>query len=157
VSRLPWQYRGRAVRSVAASQAAPAAGWRSFLCEAAPSKINVLCCHPVPLCASAFGAARRREATGQGGGPVTEAAVERLADEDFLKELRGGMLRFAQLQLRDEQLAEDLVQDALVSAMAGAKGFAGRAALGTWVLSILRNKISDSSPSTSASYLSLDG
>jgi RNA polymerase sigma-70 factor (ECF subfamily) len=86
---------------------------------------------------------RRREATGQGGGPVTEAAVERLADEDFLKELRGGMLRFAQLQLRDEQLAEDLVQDALVSAMAGAKGFAGRAALGTWVLSILRNKISD--------------
>lgn len=85
----------------------------------------------------------RRDAVGKGGNPVTEAAAERLADEGFLEELRRGMLRFAQLQLRDEHLAEDIVQDALVSAMAGAKDFAGRAALSTWVLSILRNKISD--------------
>jgi len=74
---------------------------------------------------------------------VTGTAAEQLAEEGFMEELRRGMLRFAQLQLRDEQLAEDLVHDALVSAMAGAEGFAGRAALKTWVLTILRNKISD--------------
>ena len=74
---------------------------------------------------------------------MNRTAAERLADGDFMEELRRGMLRFAQLQLRDEQLAEDLVHDALVSAMAGAEGFAGRAALKTWVLTILRNKISD--------------
>jgi RNA polymerase sigma-70 factor (ECF subfamily) len=74
---------------------------------------------------------------------VNRTAAEQLAEEDFVADLRSGMLRFARLQLRDEQLAEDLVQDALVAAMAGADGFAGRAALGTWVFTILRNKISD--------------
>jgi len=72
-----------------------------------------------------------------------DAIQSKFADDGFLAELRSGMLRFARLQLRDDSLAEDLVQDALISAMAGAKGFAGRAALNTWVLAILRNKIAD--------------
>ncbi len=57
--------------------------------------------------------------------------------------LRPQMLRFARLQLRSTAAAEDAVQEALLSAMEGAAGFAGTAALKTWVFSILRNKIVD--------------
>lgn len=66
-----------------------------------------------------------------------------IMDDGQLRALRPGLIRFARLQLRDDELAEDVVQDALMAAMAGAKGFAGRAALNTWVLAILRNKIAD--------------
>lgn len=64
-------------------------------------------------------------------------------DDALLAELRHDMLRFASLQLRDEPLAEDVVQEALMAALAGEKGFSGRAALKTWVFAILRNKIVD--------------
>lgn len=57
--------------------------------------------------------------------------------------LRLDMLRFANLQLRDVQLAEDVVQEALVAAVAGQREFEGRSALKTWVFGILRNKIVD--------------
>ena len=57
--------------------------------------------------------------------------------------LRPQMLRFARLQLRSDDAAEDAVQEALLAAMEGAAGFAGAAALKTWVFSILRNKIID--------------
>lgn len=60
-----------------------------------------------------------------------------------LAALRPQMLRFARLQLRSEAAAEDAVQEALLSAMQGAAGFMGAAALKTWVFSILRNKIVD--------------
>ena len=57
--------------------------------------------------------------------------------------LRPQMLRFARLQLRSDAAAEDAVQEALLSALQGAAGFTGAAALKTWVFSILRNKIVD--------------
>jgi len=57
--------------------------------------------------------------------------------------IRRDMLRFAQLQLRDAAAAEDMVQEALIAAMGNAAGFAGRAALKTWIFAILRNKIVD--------------
>jgi RNA polymerase sigma-70 factor (ECF subfamily) len=65
------------------------------------------------------------------------------AYSQFLVDMRRDMLRFASLQLRDEQLAEDVVQEAIVAALDGQKSFAGRAALKTWVFAILRNKIVD--------------
>ncbi len=52
-------------------------------------------------------------------------------------------MKFAHLQLRDETLAEDVVQEALAAALTSAKEFAGRSALKTWVFAILRNKIID--------------
>ncbi len=64
-------------------------------------------------------------------------------DGAFLADIRRDMLRFAILQLRDPQSAEDAVQEALVSALDGADRFGGRAALKTWVFAILRNKIVD--------------
>jgi RNA polymerase sigma-70 factor (ECF subfamily) len=52
------------------------------------------------------------------------------------------MLRFAQLQLRDPHLAEDVTQDAITAAL-NSGDYAGRAQLKTWVFAILRNKIID--------------
>lgn len=60
-----------------------------------------------------------------------------------LASFRPDLLRFARLQLRDDALAEDVVQEALIGALGGRQTFAGRAALKTWVFSILKNKIVD--------------
>src|SRR5262245_48966280 len=69
-----------------------------------------------------------------------------MADDEFERELnrlRPTLLRFAVLQLRDEQAAEDAVQDTLLAALQGRERFAGRAQVKTWVVSILKNKIVD--------------
>jgi len=69
--------------------------------------------------------------------------ADALADPVLLTELRRDMLRFAQLQLRDAALAEDAVQEAIEAALINAARHEGRAALKTWIFSILRNKIVD--------------
>lgn len=74
---------------------------------------------------------------------TAQPAAAALWDTEFLTELRRDMTRFAELQLRDRASAEDAVQEALADAMAGARQFAGRSAVKTWVLSILRHKIID--------------
>jgi len=66
-----------------------------------------------------------------------------LTDPAFLTELRSQMLKFAIQQLRDETLAEDAVQEALIGALKNAGAFARRAALKTWVFAILKNKMAD--------------
>lgn len=64
-------------------------------------------------------------------------------DNADLTEIRRDMIKFAQLQLRDAALAEDVVQEALAAALNSAQEFAGRSALKTWVFAILKNKIVD--------------
>jgi RNA polymerase sigma-70 factor (ECF subfamily) len=56
---------------------------------------------------------------------------------------RAYLLRYASLQLRDPQAAEDAVQDTLVAALAGQAGFGGRSNLRTWLTGILKHKIVD--------------
>ena len=68
---------------------------------------------------------------------------EPLADKVYLEDLRRQMVKFATLQLRDQALAEDAVQEALIGAMKNAASFKGHAALKTWVFAILKNKIAD--------------
>lgn len=68
------------------------------------------------------------------------------APEDFraqLETLRPYLLRYASLQLRDAAAAEDCVQEALLAALAGQAGFAGRSNLRTWLTGILKHKIVD--------------
>ena len=60
-----------------------------------------------------------------------------------LAALHQDILRFAQIQLRDDCLAEDIVQETLTAAIAKYSQFRGEAGLKTWVLSILKNKITD--------------
>lgn len=66
-----------------------------------------------------------------------------LRDEAFITDLRRQMLKFAMLHLPDAGLAEDAVQEAFIGALKNAETFAGRAALKTWVFTILKNKIAD--------------
>lgn len=56
---------------------------------------------------------------------------------------RGAMLRFARRRIRDEELAEDAVQDALVAALSNLGSFQGQSALRTWLIGILNHKIQD--------------
>lgn len=64
-------------------------------------------------------------------------------DPAYLSQLRRDLLRFARLQLRDADEAEDAVQEALTAAWTHAGEFAGRSAHKTWVFGILRNKLID--------------
>ncbi len=58
-------------------------------------------------------------------------------------EHRAAMLRFARRKIRDEDLAEDAVQEALAAAVASADSFQGQSALKTWLIGILNHKIQD--------------
>jgi len=73
---------------------------------------------------------------------VPASAVRGISAEDLMA-LRSNMLRFAQLQLRNSETAEDMVQDAIESALRHASSFAGQSTLKTWVFAILRNRIID--------------
>jgi RNA polymerase sigma-70 factor, ECF subfamily len=69
-----------------------------------------------------------------------------MADADFASRIhvhRPYLLRVALLQLRDKDLAEDVVQDTLVAALQAAAGFSGRSSVKTWLTGILKHKIVD--------------
>ncbi len=57
--------------------------------------------------------------------------------------LRPYLLRVARARLRDEQRAEDVVQETLLAAVRSAGTFAGRSRLRTWVTGILLHKVDD--------------
>lgn len=76
--------------------------------------------------------------------PGQSEAKNLLRDEAFATDLRLQMLKFAMLHLPDAGLAEDAVQEAFIGALKNADSFGGRAALKTWVFTILKNKIADS-------------
>lgn len=65
---------------------------------------------------------------------------------DFQAKLEGQrayLMRYATLQLRDADRAEDCVQETLLAALAGEAGFGGRSDLRTWLTGILKHKIVD--------------
>jgi RNA polymerase sigma-70 factor (ECF subfamily) len=53
------------------------------------------------------------------------------------------LLRVARLQLRDADLAEDVVQETIVAAVDAREGFTGRSSVKTWLTGILKHKIVD--------------
>lgn len=62
---------------------------------------------------------------------------------DAIAALRPDFVRFARLQVRDPDVAEDLVQETLEAALNGIAKFNGRSSLKTWVFGILKNKVID--------------
>jgi len=65
---------------------------------------------------------------------------------DFRTQIEGHrayLLRYASLQLRGPEAAEDAVQETLLAALAGESGFAARSQLRTWLTGILKHKIVD--------------
>ena len=78
--------------------------------------------------------------------PLTTPPAPPLDADPFAIELdthRRYLLRVARLQLRDRDLAEDVVQETFVAALAGRAGFSGRSSLKTWLTGILKHKIVD--------------
>jgi RNA polymerase sigma-70 factor (ECF subfamily) len=57
--------------------------------------------------------------------------------------LRPYLLRYASMELRSREAAEDCVQEALLAALAAEASFAGRSNLRTWLTGILKHKIVD--------------
>jgi len=60
-----------------------------------------------------------------------------------LEAMRPALMRFAILQLRNETMAEDVVQDALIAVLEKPERFAGQSSLRTYVTGILKYKIVD--------------
>jgi len=60
-----------------------------------------------------------------------------------LEAMRPQLVRFAQLQLRNDALAEDAVQDALIAVLEKPERFGGQSSLRTYVTGILKFKIID--------------
>ncbi|MES2295474.1 MAG: sigma-70 family RNA polymerase sigma factor [Pseudomonadota bacterium] len=66
-----------------------------------------------------------------------------LGDDAALARMRKELLRFAVLQLRNRELAEDVVQEVLASALAASARFDPRASVRSWLFTILKHKIVD--------------
>ena len=56
---------------------------------------------------------------------------------------RAYLYRYALLQVRDANRAEDIVQETLLAAMEGGDRYAGRSSVKTWLTGILKHKITD--------------
>lgn len=72
--------------------------------------------------------------------------VKSSAPDALVREInasRADLLRIARFQLRDADLAEDVVQETLLAAMKSRARFAGRAKLMTWLIGILKFKVLD--------------
>ncbi len=69
------------------------------------------------------------------GAPAIDIAAE-------LDQHRSYLMRVARLQLRDEDAAEDCVQETMLAALAS-KSFSGSSTLRTWLTSILKHKVVD--------------
>ena len=63
---------------------------------------------------------------------------------------------YAARAVGDRDLAQDLVQDTLVAALSAEAGFAGRSALRTWLVGILKHKIMDAYRDRARAPASLD-
>ena len=66
-----------------------------------------------------------------------------LPGTEELESLRPYLLRYALLQLRDRDSAEDVVQETMLAALEGRARFAGKSTAKTWLTGILKHKIID--------------
>ena len=76
-----------------------------------------------------------------------------------IESLRPYLLRYASMQLRNRDAAEDAVQETLVAALAAEGGFAGRSSVRTWLIDAMRRASKERATETiddEASMESLD-
>lgn len=66
-----------------------------------------------------------------------------MLSQDFIQSCYPQFFAFAVSQLKDHKVAEDIVQEALTTALQYQTDFQGKSALKTWVFAILKNKIID--------------
>jgi RNA polymerase sigma-70 factor (ECF subfamily) len=65
------------------------------------------------------------------------------APEQWVDAYSDVLFRYAYIRTGDRSSAEDLVQETFLAALQAYKHFEGRSSLQTWLISILRNKISE--------------
>jgi RNA polymerase sigma-70 factor, ECF subfamily len=66
-----------------------------------------------------------------------------MIDADTLQTLRGQLVKFARIQLRNDAWADDVVQETLVALVEAPERFAGKSSLKTYAIGILKHKIID--------------
>jgi RNA polymerase sigma-70 factor (ECF subfamily) len=91
----------------------------------------------------------------QSGGARPQRPSEELDDAELVRRVRAGdraafaglvrrhggaLLRFARVFVRDESVAEEVVQDTWMAVLDGLDGFEGRASFKTWLYRILANR-----------------
>ena len=62
---------------------------------------------------------------------------------DDIAALRPSLLKYAHLQLRNNEWAEDVVSETIIAALEKPQAFAGRSQLKTWLVGILKHKVLD--------------
>ncbi|HSD42209.1 MAG TPA: sigma-70 family RNA polymerase sigma factor [Burkholderiales bacterium] len=77
-------------------------------------------------------------------------------DQNGLQEHSRYLYRYALQQVRDAEVARDLVQDTFVAALEGGCSFQGRSAVRTWLVGILKHKIADSFRERTRAPVSID-
>lgn len=75
--------------------------------------------------------------------PSQNQSIKTLLNDDFVQSCYPALLNFATNQLNDGTLAEDVVQEAFISAIKHKDRFDGKSAFKTWVFAILKNKLTD--------------
>ena len=63
--------------------------------------------------------------------------------EQDIQQHRAYLMRYALLQLRNQEVAEDVVQETLLAALQGLAGFSDNSSQRTWLTGILKHKIID--------------
>ncbi len=97
---------------------------------------------------------RPRPSADRRAGPTPTPAARLNADE--LASHRAYLHGFAMGQVKDQDLADDLVQETLIAAMTSAERFSGHSSVRTWLVSILRHKILDTFRQQARDPISLD-
>lgn len=75
--------------------------------------------------------------------PSAEINPPNQLNEALMAEHRPVLFRYALLQLKDNELADDAVQETLLAAWQASANFQGKAGLRTWLIGILKHKIAD--------------
>ena len=73
----------------------------------------------------------------------TKSAHSRANPERWVDDHGDCLFRYAMIRVRNESVAEDLVQEALLAAVRTHERFAGRSGERSWLMGILKNKICD--------------
>lgn len=79
-----------------------------------------------------------------------------LNPKEWVKQYADYLFKFAVLRVRDEQIAQDLVQDTFLSALKAIEKFKGNSTERTWLTGILKHKIIDNYRKQSASLQSIN-
>ncbi len=72
-----------------------------------------------------------------------ESTINHTLSEQTLNQQRPVLFRYALLQLRDNDLADDIVQETLLAAWQSSASFDEKSGLRTWLIGILKHKLVD--------------